>query len=431
MNYEEALVGSVLAGGGKLPADTLVTPEDFAGPLGVAWRVFQEAAERREPIDLVTIQDRLPNGMLMELIRLSETLQDPAHLEWYAKKVKNDARLREIRRRISAVLEQATDYRATIESIEAVLAEFAANPEARGFRSIQQLAESHIRQLESGGTAGFECGFCGLDSLIMGFKPGAPYIIGGRTSNGKTMLAFQMAINMARAGHPVAYFLLETSGESLAARGICHVSELSSVKVLRGDLNTIDDWAKIVRAADSLADIPLYVDDSQDLSVFNLIPRILKAKESFGASVVFIDHMQILTSRGDSEKAKLDLVSRTLCRASIECGVPVIALSQLSRMAKNDRPDLAHFKESGNIENDAEVGILVYRHKELNQREDWFADYKRRAMEYEATGEVNPENDEEIVWVDVLKNRQSGRLGLVPFVFKRKYGRLEELTPGA
>ena len=427
MNYEQALLGAVLAGGGKLPADTLVAPEDFAGPWGGVWRVLQETAERREPFDLLLVKDRLPNGSFMELLRLSENLQDPAHLEWYAKKVKNDSRLREIRKRLGVVLETATDYRATVESLEAVLAEFAANPEARGFRSIQQLAESHLRMLESGGTAGFDTGFPKLDALIMGLKPGAPYIIGGRTSNGKTMLAFQIAMNLARAGHPVAYFLLETSGESLAARGISQIGDLPSIKVLRGDLNTSDDWDKIVAAANSLADVPLYVDDSQDLSVFSLIPRILKAKEAYGASVVFVDHMQILESKGDSEKAKLDLVSRTLCRASIECGVPVVALSQLSRMAKNDRPDLSHFKESGNIENDSEVGILVYRHKELNQREPWFADYRARALEYEAVGDVNSADEEEIIWVDVLKNRQSGRLGLVPFVFKRKYGRLEEL----
>src|SRR5574343_376984 len=426
MNYEQALVGAVLAGGGKLPADTLVAPEDFAGPWGGVWRVLQETAERREPFDLLLVKDRLPNGSFMELLRLSEKLQDPDHLEGYAKKVKNDSRLREIRKRLGVVLETATDYRATVESLEAVLAEFAANPEARGFRSIQQLAESHLRMLESGGTAGFDTGFPKLDALIMGLKPGAPYIIGGRTSNGKTMLAFQIAMHLARAGHPVAYFLLETSGESLAARGISQIGDLPSIKVLRGDLNTSDDWDKIVAAANSLADVPLYVDDSQDLSVFSLIPRILKAKEAYGASVVFVDHMQILESKGDSEKAKLDLVSRTLCRASIECGVPVVALSQLSRMAKNDRPDLSHFKESGNIENDSEVGILVYRHKELNQREPWFADYRARALEYEAVGDVNSADEQELIWVDVLKNRQSGRLGLVPFVFKRKYGRMEE-----
>lgn len=427
MNYESALVGSVLAAGGKMPADISIGPQDFLGPYGVAWATLTDMAERKEPFDLLTLKDRLTPATFMEVLRLSESLQDPANLEWYAKRVKNDSNLRAVKHKLTSVLETATDYRATVEALEATLAQFAMTPDARGFLTIHHLAELHIRSLESGGTVGFNTGFEKLDALVLGLKPGAPYVIGGRTSNGKTMLAFQIAMNLARAGHPVAYFLLETSGESLAARGITHAANIPSVKILRGDLNTADDWTKIVGAVDGMAGCPLYVDDSQDLSVVSLIPRILKAKLDFGISVVFVDHIQILNSKGATRKQELDLVLRTLCRASIECGVPVVALSQLNRASKYDKPDLSAFKESGDIENAAEVGILVYRHNELDTRQDWYAPYKRAVMEYDAVGLLPKEDESEVIWIDVLKNRQSGRLGLIPFVFKRKYGKLEEL----
>lgn len=373
----------------------------------------------------LSIQGRTESAAWLLFLKLQEQINDPASTEWYAHKVYNTSKLRLLKRSLAQVASDSPDLRTALEKLETLILEHSQGT-AKGFTTVHSLAHAHVQKLQSAGFSGLETGLTQLDSLLLGLRPGHVYSIGGRTSNGKTMLAMLLAYKLARAGKPVAYFLLETTGEALASRALGWESGLQTVKLQRGDLNLPGDWDQLNSGIDRLADCPLYIDSDQSLSTRNLRGRLIGAKVSFGITAGVIDHLTLVQSVGQSPREQATAISRAVSRAAKDADVPILLLSQFARRAAYERPALQHFKESGSIEEDSDVCILVYRHAELPQGEAWYSDFRTKVGEMVALNQFAPE-EEEIIWVEVAKNRPNGRLGLIPYALNRKYGTLREV----
>lgn len=424
MAYEEPLITSLI-GGGTWSHSCELKPGDFSDPLcAQLFRAILELRAEGSPVEPQGISERVEPAAWLLFLKLSEQLGDPSNADWYAKKVYLSSRLRLLKQSLRAVSEE-TDFRSALERLEALVQSLAAQEPSKGFVHVKDLAEEHISQLRNQGFAGLETGLPQLDGLLLGLKPGHVYALGGRTSNGKTMLALLVAYLLAKNGTPVAYFLLETTGRALAARPLGWASGAPTLTIQRGDFNGEKEWGILENGAKTLALLPLYIDDAQDLSVNNMLPRFIQARESLGAKLAVVDHLTLVRSKGSDPRQEALAISRGAVRAAKDSQLPVILLSQFSRKAAYERPAVTHFKESGSIEEDSDVCILVYRHAELPQQEKWFQDFKSKVSEMAAFNLFNPA-EEEIIWVEVAKNRPNGRLGLIPYALNRKYGTLRE-----
>ncbi|PPB81775.1 replicative DNA helicase [Albidovulum inexpectatum] len=249
-----------------------------------------------------------------------------------------------------------------------------------------------------GGLAGISTGLIDLDKKLGGLHPSDLLILAGRPSMGKTSLATNIAFNIAKAykkgirpdgtegaisGGVVGFFSLEMSAEQLAARILSEASEVPSEQIRRGDM-TEAEFRRFVEAAKALEACPLYIDDTPALPINQVIARCRRLKRTHGLDVVFVDYLQLLrgTSRTDNRVQEIAEISMGLKALAKELNIPVVALSQLSRQVENredKRPQLSDLRESGSIEQDADVVMFVFREEYYREREKP-ADHDLEAM---------------------------------------------------
>ena len=426
--YEGAVIGGILAGGSFPVID--IAPGDFSDVhYAKIWAAIGSLHKDGKPLEWISVREELQSRSasietLLAIDELVVSLPDPANIDWYARKIASASRLRMLSREAGVILQESKEFHDAAERITN-LVQLLQKGDWHGFQKIHTLAAAHVSALESGGMSGHSSGLTRLDEYLFGLRPGHVYIVGGRPSNGKTMLALSISRSIARNGSPVAYFLLESSGQQLASRLLTWQSGLPSVKLMSGGPNTSEEWGKIAEALDGIVELPLFVDESSDLGISNLRNRITRAREEFGASFIVVDYMQLVDSRGDSERERMNATSSTLRKLAKELSVPIMALSQLSRLAAYERPSIHHLKESGNIEADADVVLMVFRHKALAKTVQGYSELNSQAGEIFMSCGVLP--TEEIIWVEVAKNRQSGREGLIPLLFNRETGELKEV----
>lgn len=207
---------------------------------------------------------------------------------------------------------------------------------------------------------GMPSGFIEIDRKTGGFKEGELIIVASRPSMGKSAVALQIAINMGNLNLPVGLFALEMSGESLAQRSISGVSGKSNVELIEGHCN-IDD---LIQKTESLANIPVYIDDSAGISVVELRAKTRRMILQYGIKMIIVDYLQLMKGDGQSREQEVSSISRGLKAIAKDLGIPVIAMSQLSRKCeerKDKRPELSDLRESGAIEQDADVVWFPFR----------------------------------------------------------------------
>ncbi|MEO5619372.1 MAG: replicative DNA helicase, partial [Cypionkella sp.] len=239
-----------------------------------------------------------------------------------------------------------------------------------------------------GGLAGVSTGLIDLDKKLGGLHPSDLLILAGRPSMGKTSLATNIAFNIAKAykrgvthegtegaveGGVVGFFSLEMSAEQLAARILSEASEVPSEQIRRGDM-TEQEFRRFVEAAKSLESCPLYIDDTPALPISQVAARARRLKRTHGLDVLIIDYLQLLkgSSKGDNRVQEVSEITQGLKAIAKELNIPVIALSQLSRQVESredKRPQLSDLRESGSIEQDADVVMFVYRDEYYKERE--------------------------------------------------------------
>ncbi len=338
---------------------------------------------RNEPADLITVSEELRKrgdfeavGGAAALASLMEFATTSANIENHIRIVHSKAVLRLLIKATNEIQQQAyagqEETALLLDRAEASIFQITDQRIRAGFSSIRELLKPTFDSIQKlferkVQVTGVPTGFDDLDKLTAGWQPGDLVIVAGRPSMGKTSVAMNMAENAAvRFGIPVAVFSLEMSKEQLALRMLCSQSEVALHKLRTGYLSN-EDWPRLTTGAGLLTQAPVYIDDSPAQSVLEVRAKCRRLKAENKLGLVVIDYLQLMRSSTPAENRvqEISQISRGLKALAKELNVPVIALSQLSRAVEqrggSGRPQLSDLRESGSIEQDADVVAFVYR----------------------------------------------------------------------
>jgi len=383
---EQSVLGAILIRPQvmDLVADTL-TPLDFYREAHrQIYQVMMDLYNRHEPVDLTSVNNLLKErGQLEEvggavfLMGLSDHVGIAANADYYARLVHDKAVLRRLlacsQEIAGACLSPVEDVAQFLDWAEHQVFQVAEAKISKGFQPIEGLVNKEIATLEAiwgrkdSSITGVSSGFVDLDNYTAGFQPSDLIIIAARPSMGKTALALNIAFNAAyKPRAPVAFFSLEMSREQLVRRLLSTIGEVDASQIRRAAFLTTQEWAQLQEAAGYLIDCPIFIDDTPAASVLEIRAKCRRLKAEGKLGMVVIDYLQLMRGRGDSPSREQEIseISRSLKALAKELNVPVIALSQLNRRVEerpNKRPQLADLRESGAIEQDADVILFIYR----------------------------------------------------------------------
>jgi replicative DNA helicase len=431
LEAEESVLGAILLSDKplyQLVIEDDLVPEDFYREQHrVVYAAMREMYDEGEPIDALTVTERLRQAGRLEeaggesgVASLGGSVPAAGHLRHYAQIVKENALMRRLLTTTheiqGSVLRHEAAPRDLVEQAERAMLEVAHDDRKQDFRRIDdilhvELDKLHRLSTEHTSLTGTPSGFADLDNLTGGFQPGNLVVIAARPSMGKSCLVTNMAENAA-LGHDrqVALFSLEMSEAELAMRFIASQARVKGEDLSKGRAEK--RWPKIVEATGRLAAAPIYVDDSSDLGILELRAkaRRLHSQAKDGLGLIIVDYLQLMRTdlRVDNRAEQVGHLSRGLKILARELDVPVIALSQLNRgvEARTDkRPLLSDLRESGAIEQDADLVVFIYRD-----------DYYNEDSETPGQAEL------------IISKHRNGPLGKVDLVFQSEYPRFVTLA---
>jgi len=382
---EQSVLGAILVRPEVLDrvADHIEPADFYREAHGRIYQAMLDLYGKGEPVDLVSVSALLKERDQLEsvggpvfLAGLSEQVGFATNADYYATLVHDKAILRRL---LDATQEIASQCLAPVEDVgefldaaEQKVFEVAESKVRPGFKSVGALVETEIANLEAiwhreaGRITGVTSGFPDLDNLTAGFQNSDLIIIAARPSMGKTALALNIAYNAAyKPQVPVAFFSLEMSKEQLVRRLLSSIGEVDASNLRRAFLST-PEWANLQTAAGYLLDCPIFIDDTPAATVLDIRAKARRLKADGKLGLVIIDYLQLMRGRynAPSREQEISEISRSLKALAKELNVPVMALSQLNRRVEerpNKRPQLADLRESGAIEQDADVIIFIYR----------------------------------------------------------------------
>ncbi|MDQ5928243.1 MAG: replicative helicase [Bacteroidota bacterium] len=347
-----------------------------------------------QPIDLLTVSAQLKKNAKLEqaggdfyLIQLTQKISSSAHIEFHSRIILQKFIQRSLIRISTEIIEDSYDETADVfdllDKAESKLYEVTQGNIKRSSETAQSLVLQAKKKIEEiskqEGLSGVETGFTNLDKLTSGWQPSDLIIIAARPAMGKTAFVLSMARNMAiDYGHPVALFSLEMASVQLITRLISSETGLSSEKLRTGKLEP-HEWTMLSTKVKNLEKAPLYIDDTPSLSIFDLRAKARRLVSQHGIKIIVIDYLQLMTAGGNSKgggnrEQEISTISRNLKALAKELNVPVIALSQLSRAVEtrgsSKRPLLSDLRESGAIEQDADIVSFLYR-PEYYKIDEW------------------------------------------------------------
>jgi replicative DNA helicase len=370
----------------------ILTPEDFYRD---AHRKIYDAlidlAERDEPADLITLTNELRKkehldsvGGASYVTSLIDSVVTAANIEYYAKIVKEKAILRKLIEASTEIITHSYEDRSDVESLldeaERAIFEISENRIKPSFYSIRDIVKQSFKTIErlyekKELVTGVPSGYRELDQWTAGFQPSDLIIVAGRPSMGKTALCLNVAQYAAIEKRiPVAIFSLEMSKEQIVIRMLCSEAQVEGTRLRTGFLSE-SDWPRLTLAAGNLSDAPIFIDDAAALSVLELRAKARRLNAEHGVGMIVIDYLQLMRGRAkvESRQQEISEISRSLKALAKELNVPVIAVSQLSRRTEERqgmRPQLSDLRESGAIEQDADVILFIYRDEVYNRSED-------------------------------------------------------------
>ena len=385
------------------------------------FRAMSELSMKGEPVDQVTLTNYLGKmdilskvGGAYYITGLVESIPSSAKVEYYAKIVLEKSLLRKIITFTSEIQDQAyqdkvgaTDLLAESERRFMEIIQAQEGGQFKDFISFHDALQRFIEEftaVRDGKTEpGIKSGLIDLDDYICGFEPGL-YLLGGRPGQGKTALALKIARNVAKRGIPVGFVSLETSDIKLVRRIIAGEAKVDSMLLKTGKVNQ-DDFIKVIDTCNNLSKLPIFIDDSYYTNVRNIITRAKILKRSKGIKLLFVDYLQLLDSGVKSETRNLEIgnISRALKIFSEREKIPVIALAQLNRNPKDKMPVLTDLRDSGNLEQDSDVVMFIFRPETANQK----------ALS-------DGSSTKNIALVSVAKNRDGGT-GEFKLTFEKQY----------
>jgi replicative DNA helicase len=389
LEAEQSVLGAIL-----IDRDAVVEVAEFLRPAdfyrqanGLIFEAVLELFERREPIDIVTVSEALERSDQLETIggraylsSLSNNTPTAVHAVQYARIVERKAVLRNLigaAGRIAGIgYEDPAEVQEAIDRAEAELFAVSQKRIDSGFQKLNTLLHQAYDRLDylhahRGEISGVRTGFADLDQLTTGLQRSDLVILAARPSVGKTSLALNIAEHAAvREKKNVGVFSLEMSKEQLVLRLLSSVSNIDSQRLRTGFLEELD-FARIAPAMNALSEAPLYIDDTPSISTMELRTKARRLQAEAGLDLVIVDYLQLMqaatTSRDANRVQEVSEISRGLKALARELNVPVVALSQLSRqpeMRNENEPRLSDLRESGAIEQDADLVMFLYREKE-------------------------------------------------------------------
>ncbi len=419
---EQSVLGSMLLDRDAiaLAAETL-RPEDFyRGAHSKVFAAMLKLYDRNEAVDLVTITEQMSSTGELEAVggasylsSLANAVPTSANIEYYARIVEQKSLLRQLIRACADITrlaysagDSSTDV---VDRAEQLIFEIAQSRMTRAYAPLYDVLKDAFEEIESlyhnkGSLVGVPTGFKQLDEMTSGLHPSELVIVAARPSVGKTTLALNMAANAAlKHDVPVAIFSLEMAREQLALRLLSCEAGIDGHRLRTGYLRD-DDWPKLSRALGRLGDVGIYVDDSPSLSAMELRGRARRLKAERDVGLVIIDYMQLMHAAGGAENRQQEMsnISRALKGLAREMKCPVLALSQLSRAVEqrsDRRPQLSDLRESGAIEQDADLVAFIWN---------------------------NPERDNDNIMDIIVAKQRNGPTGTVPLIFLRQYSRFVE-----
>ncbi|MHB8908839.1 MAG: replicative DNA helicase [Syntrophales bacterium] len=387
-----------------------------------------DLSDRNEPCDLITLSNILKDQKRIEqvggtayLASLVDNVSSAVNIGYYAKIIKEKSILRRLIGTATEILNKTYDSTMDVDSVldeaEHAIFEISENKVRPSFYPMRDIIKDSFKAIErlyanKELVTGVSTGFDKIDDMTSGLQRSDLIIIAGRPSMGKTAFALNIAQHAAlELGIPVAVFSLEMSKEQLATRMLAAEARVDSQRLRKGFLGETD-WPKLTTAAGRLSEAPIYIDDTPAITVIEMKAKSRRLKAEAGLGLIVLDYLQLM--RGsmykDSREQEISEISRSLKGLAKELSVPVIALSQLNRKVEDRtsrRPQMADLRESGAIEQDADVIAFIYRDEVYNRSDD------------------NPEKG---IAEIIIGKQRNGPTGTIKLAFQEKYTRFENLA---
>lgn len=435
MEAEQAVLGSVfLNADAIIEAMEFITDQDFyRRSHQLIFQTMLTLNDRNEAIDLITVKEQLDSLNLLEdvggvgyLTELAMAVPTAANVGHYAKIVEQKALLRNLIQTATNIVtkgfEQGDEVETILDEAERMIMEVSERRNRSGFLAIADVLNTtfaeidRLSQLQEEIT-GLPTGYHALDKMTAGLQPEELIILAARPAVGKTAFALNIAQNVGtKTDKAVAIFSLEMGAESLVNRMLCAEGTIDASHLRTGQL-TEEEWGNLVMAMGSLSQADIYIDDTPGIKISEIRAKCRKlAQEKGNLGLVLIDYLQLIEGTGrENRQQEVSEISRQLKKLAKELKVPVIALSQLSRgveQRQDKRPVLSDIRESGSIEQDADIVAFLYRD-----------DYYQRDSDEDA----EEHEDNNIIEVIIEKNR-SGSRGTVELLFIKEYNKFSSIT---
>ncbi|AST05934.1 replicative DNA helicase [Anoxybacillus flavithermus] len=425
---EQAVLGAILLEPSALTtASEILIPEDFyRAAHQKIFRTMLQLSDRGEPVDLVTVTSELADANALEevggvsyLTELANAVPTAANVHYYAKIVEEKSILRRLIRTATSIAQDGYTREDEVDDVlneaERKILEVSQRKNTSGFQNIKDVlvqAYDNIEMLHNrkGEITGIPTGFIELDRMTAGFQRSDFIIVAARPSVGKTAFALNIAQNVAtRTGENVAIFSLEMGAQQLVMRMLCAEGNINAQNLRTGKL-TPEDWGKLTMAMGSLSNAGIFIDDTPNIRVSEIRAKCRRLKQEQGLGMILIDYLQLIQGSGrnrENRQQEVSEISRSLKALARELDVPVIALSQLSRSVEqrqDKRPMMSDLRESGSIEQDADIVAFLYRD-----------DYYDKESE-----------NKNIIEIIIAKQR-NGPVGTVQLAFVKEYNKFVNL----
>jgi len=381
-------------------AETLKPASFYEPKHQLIYEAITDLAQQSQPIDFLTVTERLKQKGQLEqaggadfIAQLTMDVASAAHIEAHAAIVAQKALARQLISMGLHIAENAFDETSDVEelmnSAESAIFEIAQNSQKKDVRGVNDIISDAIERLKKqsdkslGGVTGVPSGFVKLDKVTAGWQRSDLIIIAARPAMGKTAFVLSMAKNMGVMGHPVAIFSLEMSNIQLVNRLIMNVCSIEGTKLRSGNLSR-EDWAALDQNISQLQQAPIYIDDTPGLSIFELRSKARRLVREKGVECIIIDYLQLMSAgqKMQSREIEVSTISRSLKGLAKELDIPIIALSQLNRSLEGRAgvegkvPQLSDLRESGAIEQDADMVCFIHRY-------DYFYRQQERSEGYD------------------------------------------------
>ena len=431
IDAEQAVLGAMLIKKEAIAeVAQILRPEDFYRDAHkIVYEAMLNLFNKNEPADIVTVSDYLNNENLMEKVggvtfitAWANTVPTAANVTYHAKIVREKADLRNLINTATDIAgmayESSDDVADVIDKSEKMIMEVANRQNVSAFTPMRDIVMETFDKINvlyesKGGLTGIPCGFTDLDKLTSGLQPSDLILVAARPSMGKTAFTLNIGAHVALKEHKnVAIFSLEMSKQQLVQRMLCSEGGIDSQKLRKGELDKTD-WGKLVNVANKVAEAPLYIDDTAGITVMELRSKARRLKAEKGLDLIIIDYLQLMqgrTGKGatDNRQQEISEISRSLKAVARELNVPVIALSQLSRSVESSqikRPMLSDLRESGSLEQDADIVMFLYR-------EDYY----------------DPETVNKNITEVIVAKHRNGPVDTVKMFFKKEFTRFNDLS---